>query len=57
MHGRLAVGQAVRPLEGSRTVRDAGPRSGVLDRASLETLPLEHSLAPAWFNPTFVVEP
>jgi len=57
MQGRLAVDQAVRLLEGSLTVRHAGPRIVVIDEESIDGLALENSLAPAWFNPTFVVEP
>ena len=57
MQGRLAIDQAVRLLEGSLTVRHAGPRIVVMDQETIEGLALEHSLAPASFNPTFVVEP
>lgn len=57
MQGRLAIDQAVRLLEGTLTVQHAGPRIVVIDEASIDSLALENSLAPAWFNPVFVVEP
>ena len=57
MQGRLAIDQAVRLLEGKPVVEHAGPRIVVIDPASIDSLALENSLAPAWFNPVFVVEP
>ena len=54
--GRLAIDQAVRLLEGLPVVRHAGPRILVVDQANLDGLVVDHSLAPAWFTPTFVVE-
>ncbi|HKY94805.1 MAG TPA: TMAO reductase system periplasmic protein TorT [Kiloniellales bacterium] len=57
MQGRIAIDQAVRLLEGKLVVRHAGPRIIVIDAESIDALALEDSLAPAWFNPVFVVEP
>ncbi len=57
MQGKLAIDQAVRALEGSLTLIHAGPSIEVIDRASIDGLQIEASLAPAWFKPTFDVAP
>jgi protein TorT len=57
IQGRLAVDQAVRSLQGDLTVPHAGPRITIVDAATIDRFDLESSLAPAWFSPTFVVEP
>lgn len=57
VQGRLAIDQAVRLLEGLPVVRHAGPRIVVVDAANLDSIAVDNSLAPAWFSPTFVVEP
>lgn len=57
IQGRLAVDQAVRLLQGDLTVPHAGPRITIMDAATIDGFDPESSLAPAWFSPTFVVEP
>jgi protein TorT len=56
LQGRIAVDQAVRALEGSLTIRHAGPAIHVVDQAGISTFGVADSLAPAWFTPTFQVE-
>lgn len=56
LQGRLAIDQAVRALEGSLTIRHAGPAIRVIDQAAIPGLAVEDSLAPAWFQPTFEVD-
>jgi protein TorT len=55
MQGKIAIDQAVRAIEGSLVVRHAGPQIVVVDQDNIATLPIEESLAPAWFKPTFEV--
>lgn len=56
LQGRIAVDQAVRALEGSLTVRHAGPAIRVVEQSSISTFGIADSLAPAWFKPTFRVD-
>lgn len=56
LQGRIAVDQAVRALEGSLTVRHAGPAIRVVDQSGISSFGVADSLAPAWFQPTFEVE-
>lgn len=56
LQGKIAIDQAIRALEGSLTVRHAGPAIRVVDGKALESLDLDESLAPAWFRPTFEVK-
>jgi len=55
VQGRLAVDMAVRTIEGSLTVRHAGPRITVVDFSTIDGVAVDDSLAPAWFTPTFAV--
>lgn len=55
LQGRLAVDQAVRALEGSLTVRHAGPAITIVDGNSIGSISIGESLAPAWFKPSFRV--
>lgn len=55
LQGRLAVDQAVRALEGSLTVRHAGPAIHIIDGHDADAINVNESLAPAWFKPTFSV--
>jgi periplasmic protein TorT len=55
MQGKLAVDQSVRALEGSLSVRHAGPSIRIVDRQELDRINVEESLAPAWFKPVFAV--
>ncbi len=56
LQGRLAVDMAVRLLEGKLEVRHAGPLIEVVDPASLDSIRLDGSLAPARFKPQFTLE-
>jgi periplasmic protein TorT len=56
MQGKIAVDQAVRALEGSLTIRHAGPAIELVDSTTLPAMDMDRSLAPAWFKPTFEVE-
>lgn len=56
LQGRLAVDQAVRALEGSLTLRHAGPAIHIIDSGNTNALDINESLAPAWFKPTFSVQ-
>jgi len=56
MQGQIAIDQAVRVLEGTLTIKHAGPSIRVIDQADIADLRLEDSLAPAWFKPTFEVK-
>lgn len=58
LQGRLAIEMAVRAIEGSLSVRHAGPRIQLVDRADIEQAEVnrglvENSLAPASFVPVF----
>jgi len=55
LQGRLAIDQAVRALEGTLTLRHAGPAIRMIDETSIQTGDIAESLAPAWFKPTFAV--
>ena len=55
LQGRLAIDQAVRALEGTLTLRHAGPAIRMIDAVSLQSGDIAESLAPAWFKPTFAV--
>ncbi len=55
LQGKLAVDQSVRALEGSLTIRHAGPAIRMIDGQSINALLITDSLAPAWFKPTFKV--
>lgn len=55
MQGKIAIDQAVRAIEGSITIRHAGPQIFVVDADNIATLDITDSLAPAWFKPTFEV--
>ena len=57
LQGRLAVDQAVRALEGTLTLRHAGPAIRMIDQANIQHGDIAESLAPAWFKPTFAVGP
>jgi protein TorT len=57
LHGRLAVDQAVRYLEGLPFERDIGPAIVSLTRQSLNPEIKRDSLSPAGFRPTYLVEP
>jgi len=56
MQGKIAVDQAIRALEGSLSLRHAGPSIQVVDHANVGALEIADSLAPAWFKPTFEVK-
>lgn len=56
LQGKIAIDQAVRALEGSLTIRHAGPVIHIADQTSLSDLPIDDSLAPAWFKPIFKIE-
>ena len=56
LQGRLGIDQAVRLLEGKLTIKHAGPAIRLVDGANVDLLGPEESLAPASFQPTFVVE-
>lgn len=51
--GRLAIEQAVRAIEGSLTVRHAGPQIVSVDAGNIEAVGASGSLAPATFVPIF----
>ncbi len=53
LQGRLSIEMAVRALEGSLTVRHAGPAIKVVDASTIATIGAEGSLAPASFTPVF----
>ena len=55
LQGRLAVDQAVRALEGTLTLRHAGPAIHMIDQKNITGGDIAESLAPAWFKPTFTV--
>lgn len=57
LQGRLAVDQAVRLLEGQLALPHVGPQIRIVDGANVERFDSGDSLAPAWFTPTFTVEP
>ena len=57
LHGRLAVDQAVRYLEGLPFERDIGPAIVSLTQQNLSEEIKRHSLSPAGFSPTYLVEP
>lgn len=57
LQGRLAIDQAVRALEGTLTLRHAGPAIRMIDETSIQNGDIAESLAPAWFKPTFAVGP
>lgn len=57
LQGRVAVDQAVRALEGSLTLVQAGPAIRVVDQSNVDRVDIDASLAPAWFKPTFEVRP
>lgn len=56
LQGKLGMDQAVRVLEGSLTVKHAGPFIKLVDESNVDTVGTEGSLAPATFTPTFVVD-
>lgn len=56
LQGRIAIDQAIRAIEGTLRYRHVGPPVEVIDRSNIQSLDLEHSLAPAWFKPTFDVQ-
>ena len=56
LQGKLGMDQAVRVLEGSLTVKHAGPFIELVEGSNVDTVGTEGSLAPASFTPTFVVE-
>jgi protein TorT len=55
MQGRLAIELAVRAIEGSLTIRHAGPRIVTLTPDNIDQIGTEESLAPAAFVPVFEV--
>ncbi|GAB1364615.1 TMAO reductase system periplasmic protein TorT [Rhodobacter sp.] len=57
MQGRLAVELAVRAIEGSLTVRHAGPRIVVVTSDTIGSYDAGSTLAPADFAPVFFAEP
>lgn len=57
LHGRLAIDQAVRYLEGQPFERDIGPEIISLTRDRLSPQIKQDSLSPASFMPTYRVEP
>jgi periplasmic protein TorT len=57
MQGKLAIDQAVRALEGSLQDVHVGPSIRIIDQSNVNTLDITTSLAPAWFKPTFAVDP
>ena len=56
LQGKLGMDQAVRVLEGSLTVKHAGPFIRLVDGSNVDSVGTEGSLAPATFTPTFVVD-
>mgnify|MGYP000249251314 CR=1 FL=1 len=57
LQGRLSVEMAVRALEGSLTVRHAGPAIRVVTAQTIDDIGAEGSLAPASFVPVFSLQP
>jgi protein TorT len=57
LQGRLSVEMAVRALEGSLTIRHAGPLIAVADAGSIDAAGGQDSLAPANFAPVFSQRP
>lgn len=55
LQGRLAIELAVRAIEGSLTIRHAGPRIVTLTPDNIDQIGTEESLAPAAFVPVFEV--
>ncbi|MGB8813400.1 MAG: TMAO reductase system periplasmic protein TorT [Paracoccaceae bacterium] len=55
LQGRLAVELAVRAIEGTLTIRHAGPRIVTLTPENIDSIGTEESLAPASFVPVFKV--
>ena len=53
LQGRLSVEMAVRALEGTLTLRHAGPEIAVVDAQSIDRIGAAGSLAPASFAPVF----
>lgn len=56
LQGTLSVDQAVRHLEGMETPRHVGPVIFSVSKANAQSFPVDQSLAPADFNPTFKVD-
>ena len=56
LQGRLGIDQAVRLLEGKLEIVHAGPAIRLVNGDNIDLLGPEESLAPASFQPTFVVE-
>lgn len=54
--GRLGIEQAVRVLEGSLTIKHAGPAIDLVDTVNVDEIGTDGSLAPATFAPEFIVE-
>lgn len=57
MQGRLAIEMAVRALEGSLTVRHAGPPISIVTPETAGSAVVAGSLAPASFVPVFTLSP
>lgn len=53
MQGKLAIEQAVRALQGSLTVRHAGPRIKTITAANVAMMDQDGTVAPASFIPVF----
>lgn len=53
LQGRLSIEMAVRALEGTLSVRHAGPAIRVVDALTITAIGAEGSLAPASFTPVF----
>jgi protein TorT len=56
LQGVLSVDQAVRHLEGAPMMKHVGPVIFTVTQANVKDFPLEESLAPSDFTPTFTVE-
>ena len=57
LHGRLAVDQAVRYLEGLPIEKDIGPAILSLTSDTLDEQIKQDSLSPAGFRPTYLIDP
>lgn len=55
LQGKLAIDQAVHALEGTLTLKHAGPAIQIIDGQNINAVDINDSLAPAWFRPTFSV--
>ncbi len=56
VQGRLGIEQAVRVFEGSLTYKHLGPEIALVEANNVNEIGTGHSLAPATFIPTFIIE-